>query len=82
MQPSWSGAIQPGTEVLHAQLHVPQAGGKWHTFEITVKGSQLTVVLNGTKTVDIQDSKFASGPVALQYGSGVVKFRKVELRPL
>jgi Domain of Unknown Function (DUF1080) len=61
---------------------MPKAGGQWNTFEITAKGPQLTVVLNGTKTVDIQDSQFASGPVALQYGSGVVKFRKVEIRPL
>jgi hypothetical protein len=61
---------------------MPKAGGQWNTFEITAKGPQLTVVLNGTRTVDIQDSKFASGPVALQYGSGVVKFRKVEIRPL
>jgi hypothetical protein len=61
---------------------MPKAGGKWNTFEITAKGPQLTVVLNGTQTVDIQDSKFASGPFALQYGSGVVKFRKVEIRPL
>jgi Domain of Unknown Function (DUF1080) len=61
---------------------MPKAGGQWNTFEITAKGPQLTVVLNGTKTVDIQDSKFASGPLALQYGSGVVKFRKVEIRLL
>jgi len=61
---------------------MPKAGGQWNTFEITAKGPQLTVVLNGTKTVDIQDSQFASGPLALQYGAGVVKFRKVEIRPL
>jgi hypothetical protein len=61
---------------------MPKAGGKWNTFEITAKGSQLIVVLNGTKTVDIQDSKFAAGPFALQYGSGVVKFRKVQIKPL
>jgi hypothetical protein len=40
------------------------------------------VVLNGTKTVDIDDSKFSSGPIALQWGRGEVKFRKVEIRPL
>jgi hypothetical protein len=57
-------------------------GGKWNTFEITAKGPQLIVVLNGTKTVDIQDSKFASGPFALQYAGGVVKFRKVQIKPL
>jgi hypothetical protein len=61
---------------------MPKAGGQWNTFEITAKGSQLTVILNGTKTVDVQDSQFASGSLALQYGAGVVKFRKVEIKPL
>jgi hypothetical protein len=40
------------------------------------------IVLNGQKTVDVQDSKHLSGPFALQYGSGVVKFRKVQIKPL
>src|SRR5580765_3845973 len=59
---------------------MPKAGGKWNTYEITAKGSQLTVVLNGQKTVDVQDSKHASGPFALQYGSGVIKWRKVQIK--
>ncbi len=61
---------------------MPKAGGKWNTYDITVKGTRLTLRLNGVQTVDIQDSKFASGPFALQYGSGVVKFRKVQIKPL
>jgi hypothetical protein len=61
---------------------MPKAGGKWNTFEITAKGPHIVVVLNGTKTVDLKDNSFAKGPVALQYGAGVVKFRKVEIRPL
>lgn len=61
---------------------MPKAGGKWNTYDITLKGSQLDVTLNGTRTVSIQDSKFARGPIALQYGAGVVKFRKVQIRPL
>jgi hypothetical protein len=40
------------------------------------------VTLNGQKTVDAQDSKHASGYVALQYGLVVVKFRKVQIKPL
>ena len=36
----------------------------------------------GIKTIDVVDSKFASGPLALQWGRGVIKFRKVEIRPL
>jgi len=68
---------------------MPKAGGKWNVYEITAKGPQFTVILNGQKTVDgAQDSKFASGRIALQYGAsvvkdkGVVKFRKVEIKPL
>jgi hypothetical protein len=67
---------------------MPKAGGRWNTFLITAKGSQLTVVLNGQQTVDITDSKFAQGPFALQFGNhgkqpgGSIKWRKVEIRPL
>lgn len=74
---------------------MPHAGGKWNTFEIIAKGSTFTVILNGQKTVDgAQDSKLAKGRVALQHGlgvkdasgvpndKGIVKFRKVEIKPL
>jgi len=61
---------------------MPKAGGKWNTYEITVKGPRLTGMLNGIQTVDVQDCEFASGPIALQWGRGVVKFRKVQIKPL
>ena len=61
---------------------MPKAGCKWNTYEITVRGTHLVLVLNGTKTIDVQDSKFASGPFALQWGRGIIKFRKVEIQPL
>jgi hypothetical protein len=74
---------------------MPKAGGKWNVYEITAKGSTFTVTLNGQKTVDgAQDGKFASGRIALQHGlglkddkgvesdKGLVKFRKVEIKPL
>ena len=61
---------------------MPKAGGKWNTYEITVRGSQLILVLNGVKTVDVQNSKLASGPFALQWGRGTIKFRKVQIRPI
>jgi Domain of Unknown Function (DUF1080) len=64
-------------------------GGKWNVLEITARGSKMTVVLNGTKTVDLDNSKFASGPFALQYGTGVngarggvIKWRSVKVRSL
>ena len=59
---------------------MPKAGGKWNTYEITVRGSQLILVLNGVKTVDVQNSKLVSGPFALQWGRGTIKFRKVQIR--
>ena len=74
---------------------MPHAAGKWNTYDITAKGSTFTVVLNGQKTVDgVTDAKLPSGRVALQHGlglkdangvandKGVVKFRKVEIKPL
>lgn len=61
---------------------MPKAGEQWNTMEITARGPHLIVVFNGSKTVDVQDSKHASGPFALQYGAGVVKFKKVEIKQL
>ncbi|MQA28396.1 MAG: DUF1080 domain-containing protein [Luteitalea sp.] len=64
-------------------LAMVNAGGKWNTLEITAKGPKMTVVLNGITTVrDAEDAKFARGPIALQYGAGVVKFRNVRIRAL
>jgi hypothetical protein len=74
-----TGAI---VKVAPAPQPVPKAGGKWNTYEITAKGPSLVLVLNGQKTVDVQDTKFADGPVALQWGRGTVKFRKVQIKPL
>ena len=67
---------------------MPKAAGKWNTYEITAQGPHLVVVLNGVKTVDAQDSKHAKGVIALQEGAnadkkeGVIKFRKIEIKPL
>ena len=60
-----------------------KAANQWNTYDITARGPAFTVVLNGTKTVDgATDSKHPTGHIALQYGGGVVKFRKVEIRQL
>lgn len=59
-----------------------KAGGKWNTYDITAQGPHMVVVLNGTKTVDVENSKLPSGPIALQAFAGTVKFRKVQIKPL
>jgi Domain of Unknown Function (DUF1080) len=56
--------------------------GQWNTYEITADGPRLTVKLNGETTVDVEDETLASGPIALQYGAGSIKFRNVQLRKL
>ena len=66
-----------------------KAGGRWNTYEITAKGSQLVVRLNGVQTVSVQNDKLKNGPFTLQYGPGVknvqggpIKWRKVQIRSL
>ena len=81
-----------GAIVNVAAVPVPianKAGGRWNTYEITAKGSQLTVKLNGVQTASAQDGKLASGPFGLQMGPGVkdvqgapIKWRKVQIRPI
>jgi hypothetical protein len=68
--------------VAKAPVPMPKAGGKWNTYDITLNGARLTLVLNGVTTVDIEDAKLASGHLALQWGSGIVKFRKLVIQPL
>jgi hypothetical protein len=68
--------------VAKAPVPMPKAGGRWNNYEITLKGARLKLVLNGVTTVDIEDAKLASGHLALQWGSGIVKFRKLVIQPL
>jgi hypothetical protein len=74
-----------------AKVPVPspyKAVGKWNTFDITAKGSTITVVFNGQQTVELKNAKLLEGPFALQFGlhgktaGDVIKFRKVQVKPL
>lgn len=70
-----------GAIVHHAKIaNMPKAGGKWNVYEITAKGPKISVVLNGEKTVELDHDQFKSGPVALQWGAGVIRFRKVQIK--
>ena len=62
---------------------MPKAADKWNTYEIVAKGPKFWATLNGTKTVDgAENADHKEGPIALQFGVGTVKFRKVQIRPL
>ena len=82
-----------GGIVNYGRIPVPnpptyKAAGKWNTFLITARGTHLQVIFNGIETVTTYDSSFASGPFTLQFGNhgkepgGVIKWRKVQVRPL
>jgi hypothetical protein len=72
-----------GAIVRFAEVNpMPKAGGKWNTYEVTAKGRLLTVVLNGQKTVEVRNGLFEEGYLALQHGSGLLKWRKVAIKPL
>ena len=61
---------------------IVNAGGKWNTYDITVQGDHLVVVINGIKTVDVHDTTHKSGPMALQYAAGTIKFRNIKVAQL
>ncbi|MEA3194481.1 MAG: hypothetical protein QOD26_2814 [Betaproteobacteria bacterium] len=91
--------LRPGQEyatggiVDFAKIPVPvpanfKAADKWNTFEITAKGSTITVMLNGQKTTEMHNAKWLQGPFALQFGNhgkapgGAIKWRKVQVKSL
>jgi 3-keto-disaccharide hydrolase len=59
-----------------------KAAGRWSTYEITAKGPRITITLNGARTLDVETRKYGRGPIGLQYSAGMVKLRKVQIRPL
>ena len=48
--------------------------------EITAKGNQLTVKLNGEISSSAENNKLKEGFIALQFGSGIIKFRKILIK--
>jgi hypothetical protein len=68
-----------------------KAGGKWNNYDITMKGSELIVRLNGVETSRINSTELPGpGPVTLQFGNrppkgdpgGAIKWRKVRIKEL
>ena len=61
---------------------LPKAGDRWNIYRIVMEGDHLIVELNNEQTVDVRDDKLVSGPVALQWARGEIRFRKVQIREL
>lgn len=74
-----TGAI---VHLVKAPTPVPRTGGQWNTMEITARGRQMKVVLNGTTTAETTEARDNAGVIGLQYAGGTVKFRKLQIRAL
>ena len=74
-----TGAI---VDVAKVAQPMPKAANRWNTYEVTVRGDRMVVVLNGQQTADARDSKFKSGPLALQSAGGIIRFRTVLIRAI
>ena len=59
-----------------------KVGGKWNTMEVIAKGRDLTIMINGQTTAKARNGLWDQGHFTLQYGEGVVKFRKVAIKTL
>jgi hypothetical protein len=61
------------------------AGGAetWHTFNITVKGPQVTITLDSQQVTTLNDpNPILRGHIGLQFREGPVAFRNIRLKPL
>lgn len=56
--------------------------GEWNKYEITLKGGELTIVLNGDKVNEANGLDVVAGKIGLQSEGGEVTFRTVRLIPL
>ncbi len=67
--------------------------GEWQSFDVTLIGREVTVLVNGRKVIDRQEiegltamahdpNEGEPGPISLQGDHGVVEFRKLTVTPL
>jgi 3-keto-disaccharide hydrolase len=74
-------------------VNVSKPAGEWQTYDITLIGRQVTIVLNGTKVIDKGEvegltamghdpNEGEPGPISLQGDHGPVEFRSLVVTPL
>ncbi len=59
-----------------------RAPGEWNTYEITLDGEDLTLVLNGVVVNEATGIDVLAGPIGLQSEGGPIEFRKIEITPI
>jgi hypothetical protein len=77
---------------LTPSVNAAKPAGEWQSYDITLTGRVVTVVLNGQRVIDrqvipgitggaIDSNEAAPGPLYIQGDHGVVEFRKITLTP-
>jgi hypothetical protein len=56
--------------------------GEWNTYDITLDGSSLVVLVNGKKVNEAKGATVLPGRIGLQSEGGEIHFRRVELWPI
>ena len=57
--------------------------GKWNTYDVTIQGDHIVLILNGVTTVDTRNTTHPdAGPISLQHLAGEVRFRNVDIEAL
>jgi Domain of Unknown Function (DUF1080). len=90
-------ASMHGNGALYSRIqpseNASKPAGEWQTFDITLVGNMVTVVLNGKTVIDhkeiegltaiaIDPNESEPGPIVIQGDHGAVEFRKLTLTPL
>lgn len=79
-------AISPfptGSFVARQKADGEHESAEWQSFEVTARGGEFTVKLDGKVVLSYTDSQpLRRGHIGLQYNSGKVEFRNVKLKPL
>lgn len=77
---------------LMPRINAARRPGQWQTFDITLVGRSVTVVLNGQEVIDRQEipgitgealdsDEGAPGPILIQGNHGQIEFRSIVVRP-
>jgi hypothetical protein len=56
--------------------------GEWNTYEITLDGQSLVVLVNGKKVNEATGAVAMPGRIALQSEGGEIHFRRIEIWPI
>ena len=79
--PKWpTGTIE---DVIARKVDVNPAAGRWHRYEVEVRGGKIEASLDGQNVLAGHDDKLKSGHIGLQHHRGMkIEFRRIAVVPL